>query len=324
MVARRHHYVPQYYLKGFSVPRKGKHQVFVFDREERKSFPTAIANVAAEKDFNRIELEGHALDAFENAVAKFEGKAAPALERIICARSIREGDDRAFLFNLVGLLAIRNPRHRRMWHDFEERIWKTVMDLVTATRDRWAGQVKRMRAAGYLTHEPDADYDKIRKLVVEDGFHIQVPTGRHIAQELEAFDAILPYLFERKWSLLKATRDSGGFVTSDHPVCLMWADPKRRSLFHGPGFGLHDTQIVFPICTQLAMIGAFEIVEEHRDAPEDLVAAINGTIIQYAERQVYARDLNFLYRFEQGEKPRKASKLISDTRFLLGRSRTRK
>jgi hypothetical protein len=79
MVARRHHYVPQYYLKGFSVPRKGKPQVSVFDREERKSFQTATANVAAEKDFNRVEIAGQSPDVFENAMAQFEGEAAPAL-----------------------------------------------------------------------------------------------------------------------------------------------------------------------------------------------------------------------------------------------------
>jgi hypothetical protein len=249
-------------------------------------------------------------------MAGFEGEVAPALERIIAARSITNNeDDRAFLFNLLGLLVLRNPRQRELWRDFQERVAKQIMNLATATRERWERLVSRMRADGALTDEDNVDYDKMKQFVVEDKFSIKVPTGTHIATELKAVDAILPYIFERKWSLLKAGFESGGFVTCDHPVCLMWADPKRRGRFPPPGHGLHGTQIVFPISTGLAMIGTFEGTEETRDAPEDLIATINGTVIQFAERQVYARDQNFIYCFDPFEQPRKASKLVDDRRF---------
>jgi hypothetical protein len=46
------------------------------------------------------------------------------------------------------------------------------------------------------------------------------------------------------------------------------------------------------------------------------VAAINGTIAAFADRQTYARDMHFAYVFQAGESPRKASKLIDDRRFL--------
>ena len=46
-------------------------------------------------------------------MAKFEGELAPALERIIAARSLQQdADDYATLLNFVMLLALRNPRQR--------------------------------------------------------------------------------------------------------------------------------------------------------------------------------------------------------------------
>ena len=58
MVARRHHYLPRCYLKGFAKPQKrGKScYVHVFDRDG-KTFTTNIVNIAAERDFNRVEVE---------------------------------------------------------------------------------------------------------------------------------------------------------------------------------------------------------------------------------------------------------------------------
>jgi Protein of unknown function (DUF4238) len=132
MIARRHHYVPRCYLKGFSVARKKSRQVVVFDCKSGKSFATATENIAVEKDFNRVEIEGHPPDVFEKAMSEFESEVASALERTIAAKSIRQVDDRAYLFNLIGLLALRNPGQRERWRDFREQMAKRIMDLASA------------------------------------------------------------------------------------------------------------------------------------------------------------------------------------------------
>jgi hypothetical protein len=121
MVARKHHYVPQCYLKGFAVQRRKTNQLVVFDCKSGKTFEASTANVAAERDFNRVDIEGHRPDVLETTMAELESQIALALERIIAARSIRQEDDRAFLFNLIGLLALRNPRKREIWRDLTAR-----------------------------------------------------------------------------------------------------------------------------------------------------------------------------------------------------------
>jgi Protein of unknown function (DUF4238) len=316
MVARRHHYVPRFYLKAFAVPRKRKSQTTVFDRVERKHFQTAIENVAAERDFNRVELDGVAPDAVESAMASVESELSPAIERIGSTGAFKDNDDRASLLNLIGLLHLRNPRLRETIRGFHERVAKMIMSIVVATPECWAYQVKKATEEGYIEPEANIDYETMKEFVGREEYTVDTCTEDHILREMEVFDKILPHLFGRGWVLVKAPKDSGGFVISDHPVCLTWSEPRKAPGINPPGLGLRGTEIVFPVSPQIAAIGAFELEDGPWEADAAMVASINGTIIAFAERQVYARDLHFRYFMEQSGQPRKASRLMLDGKFL--------
>jgi hypothetical protein len=316
MVARRHHFLPQCYLKGFSKPRKrGKtHNVVVFDRDG-KTFTSNILNIAVKHDFNRVEIEGSAPDTFEQTMAKFEGELAPALNRILEAGNLKSGEDRAILLNFIGLIAIRNPRHRETFRDFNEQIATRVMELVTDTKERWEGQMKRARAAGALKETNKVTYEEMRDFVKKKQYRLELRTEFHIESEMKAFDSVLPTLFKRKWLSLTPPKESRGFITSDHPVCLMFSDPKLRGKFFGPGHGLPGTELIFPIGKRLAVVGAFELQEGELPISEDGVAGLNGAIVAYADRQVYAYDGDFTYSRQYAEKPRRGAGLVNDLLF---------
>jgi len=189
------------------------------------------------------------------------------------------------------------------------------LELTLQTPERWAAEIKRTHEERGLKDLPEIGYDETKKFVQEGKFKLEVPTLRHIQLEVGTFDKMLPILLERKWLLLRAPKGSGGFITSDHPVVLTWSNPKMRGGFYGPGFGLTGTHVYFPISTGLAVIGAFELKELEIDIEENGVAGVNGAQVANAERQVYARDRNFTYFLQPDEAPRKASKLIDDSRF---------
>jgi hypothetical protein len=289
VTARRHHYVPQCYLKGF-VRDRSKPRLFVIDGKEHRSFPTAPANVAAQRDFHRVEIDGYEPDALENSFSEFEGEISQALDRIIAARSIRDENDRRF----------------------QEQLWKRVLDVATATPEMWASQIRHAKAHGHIEPDADTDYTKMRGFVEADRYRIQVPTERHLEQEIESFETVLPFFFARHWVLLRAPRRQTGFVTSDHPVCLMWSDPARRGRFRGPGHGLRSTQVIFPISNELAVIGAFEAYDDEMDVSELFVAEVNGTIILASDRQIYARDGHFVYKMVHNTRIMRGFELLRD------------
>jgi hypothetical protein len=269
-----------------------------------------------ERNFNTVEAEGLEPDVFEKAMAKFEGELAPALERIIAAQSLQQdADDYATLLNFVTLLALRNPRQREMVRDFHERVAKKIMNVALSTPERWAHQVKKATLAGFLKPDADTSYATMKKFVEDGEFRFAFSNERQISLEARTFDKLLPHIFRRGWALLKAPRDSGGFITSDHPVCLTTVRGKP-GIAYRPGYGLRNTEVLFPISPKLAVVGAFEIDDGEIEIDEDMVAGFNGTVAAFAERQVYARDYHFRYTFQEDEPSRKAAKLITDPKFL--------
>jgi hypothetical protein len=89
---------------------------------------------------------------------------------------------------------------------------------------------------------PKATFEEVKSFVEKPDFSVTVRTERHIQIELQAFNDLLPVMLSRKWVLIKAPERSGGFITSDHPMVLMWSDPKMRAGLYGPGFGLTGTE----------------------------------------------------------------------------------
>lgn len=292
--SRRHHYLSQCYLKGFAADRDNP-ELFVVDAKEKRSFTTSPLNVANERDFHRIEISGLSPDALEQAFSGFEGELGPALQRIIDARSIQNENDRTVLLNFVGLIAFKNPRLRENIRKAHEQELKIFMELITSTREKYDTHVKQARPEEFNEETAEADYQRMKEFVNNGQYRIDLRTETHLQIELQNFQKLLPLIFKRHWVLYKAPRNATGFITSDHPACLMWADPAMRGGFYPPGFGLPKTQLLFPISNELAMIGAFELENDEVDANELLIAQINGAVIAHGNRQIFARSNDFSY-----------------------------
>ena len=70
--ARNHHWVSQCYLKGFATPVSKNSNLWAYDFAEDHSFRPKPRGVAAQRDFNRIDVPGQPMDALEGALAEFE------------------------------------------------------------------------------------------------------------------------------------------------------------------------------------------------------------------------------------------------------------
>lgn len=269
-VSRHHHFLPQCYLKGFAEEVNNKPRLHVIDIVEQRRFETHPRNVGAQRDFNRADVEGLPLDAFEKGFSRFEGQVAPVLVGIENSEKLPTGLDMTALINLVAMLAVRNPQIRNNIERSQNELMKRVMELALSTPESEEG-----------------NYD----IVYDHGYHLQL--------ELGAIDAILPYLFDRKWSLYIS--DGGNFVCSDHPVVIV---SKMGTGGHpyGVGFGMTNTEITMPINRRMAMSGMFEGESDVHRVGKDVVAAINARTISAAEMQIYAYGPDFKYLAEDGLK----------------------
>ncbi|MGO6739660.1 DUF4238 domain-containing protein [Rhizobium ruizarguesonis] len=291
---RNHHYVPQGYLRGFAVyppayPKKAK--LLTIDLTQGRSFTVSVRNIAAIRDFNRIDAEGHDPNALENAYAGFESMAASAIKRVAKSGAF-EGDDKILVLNLIALMATRNPRLRKNWSDFTNRLYRIVLETSFATEDRYNKLRKRMEAemphAKPLAQLP---YEDFREFIKSDRYEFETHQNTLIRLELDVFESVLKTLIARKWVLQIANDQAGDFVTSDHPVVLT----SLRQSHPGVGHGLKETMLLFPLTRKCALMGTFEGDEGVIQAPTTLVALANSAVIARATAQVYAYNDSFRY-----------------------------
>lgn len=291
--ARIHHYLPQCYLKGFTRDGSKDSHLVGINLHGGSTFETRPRNVGAIRDFNR--LDGFPPGALEQELAVFEAEVDAALIRIGKARSIANSNDWNAVLSLMALFAIRNPRQRETNTDFLDRVARKIMSVALATPERWESQVKQMAAAGALKDAPEVSYEEMKEFHERGEYDISVATGWHIMTEFKTMGPVLQTMGARSWFLGIAGAESGGFVTTDHPVCLMHNDAEPLSPNRPVGHGLANTTLIFPINWELLAVGTFEGSAGAAELTPLQVATMNSAICFFARRQIYARDLDFKF-----------------------------
>jgi hypothetical protein len=282
--ARRHHYVPQGYLAGFTHTGTKGGQFFVLDVNTGESFRTSPKNVAAERDFNRIDIEGRSPDAIERALAPFEQKALDAIRRTIAASEFPNPKDCNFILNFLGLIAVRNPRFRGLFNRAREHTVNVISDKLASDKKVWEHHMRKARKAG--EHIPDTvSFEDFKSFVEERRYRIEFLPQGNLPVEFRAFDEVLPILGQRTWSQFIAPADGPEFVCSDHPVTLVWKNGQR-----GPvGYALQETEVFFPLGRSVGFYGTFEeFVRPVVRLRPDNVARLNRRVAVNADRHVYS------------------------------------
>ncbi len=289
-VPRQHHYLPKFYLKGFTAAHQKKPKVYVFDLQKNSWLekPTNIKNIGTIRDFNRIEVDGHSPDALEKSLSTFEADVSQALRRVCEATTMPQDEDLVYIMNLIALISIRNPRVRKSHDRFLKDVIERITDLTLATKERYESSVRQMKAAGYGNDTQDVSYEDMLKFHDEKQYTIEINNGMFVAGEFHAFDSVVKLLWKRDWTFLKAGKGAGHFVCSDHPAYLRWSDPKLANGFYPPGHGLKGTDVVFPLSQDTALLGTFEAEERFITANRQIVALINTLILEGCDRQVYS------------------------------------
>lgn len=105
-VGTNQHYVPQSLLRGF-IFDEDREQIYTFDKQTCRSFPTTIRNIAAERDF--YTLGGS--DALDRVMNRADGLVSPILRSLRekkCLRALNSMD----LGMLAGFAALQMLRTR--------------------------------------------------------------------------------------------------------------------------------------------------------------------------------------------------------------------
>lgn len=267
-VSRRHHFVSNCYLSRFTDTGTKHGRLCVLDLIASRCFKQKPKNVAYERDFNRVDIEGHPPDVLESAFGEFEGEMAEVIRKICSNEQLPEDEEFSYVVNLIALLAVRNPAMRRSMTMALQQEYRILTELLQSDPGLYERHVRLAREGGFISGTKDIPFEQFRR----GTYRFEISPQQHILTEMGAFKGILPSLGARHWSLLVAAPGAPDFVTCDHPVSLVYK------------------QVVFPLDTRHAVIG-----DRERPMPPVIrvtaagVAEVNTRILTLAERHVFSQ-----------------------------------
>jgi len=270
---RRHHFLPRYYLNGFSEKAAGH-----FIWEYRRGLPFHPGHVREKHNPCKVgtrrqagvvenfyafkDIEGEVrLEDVENALEKLEKPIVEVMDKVRCQRRL-DVQEKSTLAEYVFL--IRQRVHSRA---------KRASDLMERAMAGFNWDLLQRKAA------EEGRFDLARRLAFDRGSMVEDMRRELLVRgTLFRLTNVIAALAAMTWQFVVTDRDRI-FVTSDDPV------------FFPEDLGLNKERsfLLFPVSSHVALVASWiqgdDLAFYH--APEDLIASINGVTLQRAQTYAY-------------------------------------
>jgi hypothetical protein len=293
-ISRRHHYLPQMYLRGFANDTE---QVWVFDRQDDKYVHQHVINTAVEKDFYTIlDPNGRKTDRVEQMRAKeVEGPMKRIIERLDDRDLGWEEEERAILALFVALLRTRNPAFNSDQNESTEQLhrwWaKATHSSVEAVEESM--QKYEQETGQELT---DISAEEIFEMIRDNRYQIKNPRQNNVKMMLSLAPEIAQALFRLNWDVLSAPKGCA-FVTCDNPFTVV-PPPCFDDLIQGYGILTPGASTVVPLSGRTAICFHGEgqrvrggVVYKHFLRNTNLVVAANSVLFVIARDEPLLRSV---------------------------------
>ena len=321
-VARNHHYVPQFYLRGFLDPNLQGEGLHVIDKINRRHFVSTPRRVAQKRDFNRINIPDHAMDEIESRLAQIERQAADVLRDIAQNATLPQNRDMDVLVVFVGILAVNNPQIRDSLINIDEENTRQTMQSVVESREAYESRTQE------IGEENSIPYEKAKAFFESENYTIEDPGGYYLARVFDALNrVVLPFFENMQWSLVIAEDGANDFICSDRPVFLF----RNVDLIPCPqpaytitpsglilpnetasaGFAVEHLELTMPVNPRMAIYATTPGNPSPIEYGDQMtIACINKRTMDAAARQIYFSNLDF--KFLEGETIKSGKDLIDE------------
>jgi hypothetical protein len=312
---KQHHYVPQFYLAGFTMSGTTDDRIYVFDQGEIRQWPTTPANAAKQRGFYAVDL-GNAVDpnvVETEILARLEGDFSRVLRTILAQQKLPIGDDLNWFLNFIAVMATRTPRTRQMVAQVTDVVSKRQLRAMVSTADGWEQFTQILNASGAKLHE--AEREQFRRFILSDDYQVDLDQTSHVQQMVNLVEPLLPALAGRTWSLGIVTDDAPDLICSDVPLAV-WpttdADSTKPLSLVTP-----NTLLCIPLSRRMIAIATYEGQARVLKVNEIGVAGFNSVTAREA-RQIFSSQADFVY-LSHDETIRHTRDLIQSLRVRQGK-----
>ena len=245
------HFIPRFWVIGFAEPAEKAGQVSEIDvsspERQAKRYTRRAASV--EHMYTLTDASGERTVALEDALGVIEDAASSTFKKIAAGELPGSVLERLDVSLLLAAQLVRTPR--------------SLLPIERAARDVTHKWIEMAKQEGQLPPTEGAlDVEVDREFTLRMAF------------DAEALSRCAFFLFCRRWSLVRATEGSCGFVLPERPVVMHSAG---RGGFYGPGGVIDAHEVLVPVSRRvLLMMYWLDDGDSHgSQVPPDLVSYVN-------------------------------------------------
>lgn len=281
---RRHHYVPEFYLKGFCPPDK-RSKIFVYDKNKGTCIHTNVKNVAVKKDYYKLpDSDDPNITPFmlEEALSEIEGEASSLLPEIIRGNPLN--DEQRYLWaTFIAVMYCRGPNARQMVADLQGAMLDLTAEALVSSQEAFEGIAKKYGNKNL----PKISYEDAKDFIHKKRYSISIREDATLLS-FSLMDKVAPIIFEMNWKILKVI-DISSLVTTDTPVIYENPINLVHPIYGDGGLLNKNVQICFPLNRKHMFVATWK---DYSNIPSFImsngVERLNNAFIAQAFEYVYA------------------------------------
>lgn len=287
MPAKKHHYVPVFYQKGFS---DSTNLLWVYDRKLRLYKHLHPKVLCREEDLYAVRTKGGSKDRRieTDLLSPIDGQAALVIRKLAPGVKPSRQEFRR-LVRFISLQHTRLPSFGRAVSRVHEATANDWLRLRFGTEARAKAAFAEMeRETGTKSIEDPAS---IVASVLSRKFSARATERVFLESMFEIANTLGKWLEESQWTILTAYRGSG-FVVCDHPFVAV---PPKGAALDGMGFGVSGTTCYFPLTKRLCLMTRHgDYGFGYKAITTEAVRTVNYNVAASSERFIMASDLGQL------------------------------
>ena len=279
---KKHHYIPQFFLKYFS---QDKANLWVFDRNDKEYRFLDTKAIAFENKFYTYTVKGKE-ENLETVFSKIEGLAKPILDKIQNKTEISM-QEKADLSMFLAVLRVRIPDFKKWTEEGGEKMYKKYNAIIFSNREHVEKMIEKSEKQ---LKEKEID-ELIDFATNENRYDVKFPSAYWIRTMLRLSLDISDIFIDSNWDIYHFNKKYA-LLTSDNPVVLV--PPKNYDQFWGYGLITPGTVKVISLSSNTCLV-AKELTKNpeiiHKDwNDKNLFRWINKITAINSDRFVYSPD----------------------------------
>jgi hypothetical protein len=290
---KRHHYVPESYLLGFTKERTEKGVLFVYDIEKQEIRPQLPKDTCVQGYYNAVELaDGSRSFELESALATIEGRAVPVIQKIDTGEALSP-QERDTLSIYIALQKRRVPDFESDVGQMTEKTMKAMLGIAFESEERAKQMLEEYEKD---TGAPlGLSAKEMMEFIAKDKYRIETGRNESLRVMMNLAEGVAKRFMGMDWMFLHSPPGSA-FVTSDNPFHIIPpSNLEEMPIWMSYGYATLGAKKLIPLSMSVGLVmGDPGDRIQHAAATKEIVRTFNLGIASDAYRFLIGHEENLV------------------------------